>query len=954
MSKKVFILFSFLVIFFSSSAQDLKSQWVDSVFQSLNTSEKIGQLFMISASSYSSTEDQEELTDLIRKYKPGGILLTRGGPFSHVSLINKLQSRSDVPLLIGIHAEWGLGQTMDSVLVFQKAMQVAALQDDTLIYQLGKEIAREMKLLGIHINFAPNGDIDVANQPYPQSLRYFSDHKERVAEKVMAYMKGLQDEGVLASAIHPAGLEKVNELDSSFFVSIPPLDTVGLYPYRKLVNAGLHGLLTSHLHLYPHSTPTNTTSQLFIGEILKNNLGFNGLTFTDINNLQKTTGKQQDGALERLALEVGNDILINPDNIPAAIKTISRGIRTNNLLKERLDEAVKKILASKYDAGLTRKKIISNDNLITRLISPQAKLLKHQISEESVTLLTNEKKSIPIQLIENKRFVSLSIGKEEKNEFTRYLSKYALFEHVSIRLTQDTAKIKTKLAAADVIVVGIFPYSSSIIKEVSSFIQSLTKQQEVIICHFGNPAELVYLKDSPTLMTGYTDQNEVPKMAAQIIFGAMAAKGKLPFTVSNFTEGHGIISETTGRLSYSLPEAVGMDSRTLKKIEAIAREAIDIGATPGSHVLVAKDGKVVYEQSNGYLTYENKIPVSDQTIYDLASLTKVSATLQTVMFMYEKDLIDLNKKVSQYLPEFKSSNKKDFTIKDILTHQAGLWAGFPFWLQTMKDGTLLPQYYNSTRSKDYPLPVSDSLFAHQSIKDSLWSWVIKSKVREKPPRTPYNYVYSDLGFYIMQHLAEKILNQPIEDFLEQNLYEPLGAYALGYLPLRKFPDYFIAPTENDMSFRKKILTGYVHDEGAAMHGGIAGHAGLFGTANDLAKLGQMLLQHGSYGGHRYYKPETVDLFTAKQYEPSRRGLGWDKPTASDWNGPTTLLASNKTFGHTGFTGTCIWVDPEFNLVFIYLSNRVHPDKMNNRLLNANIRPRIQEVIYKAIFDYRQY
>jgi len=954
MSKKVFILFSFSLIFFGGIAQDLKSRWVDSVFQTLNASEKTGQLLMISANSYSSTEDLDKFSDLIRKYKVGGILLTRGGPVSHVSLINKLQSRADVPLLIGVHAEWGLGQTMDSVLVFQKAMQLAALRDDTLLYQLGKEIAREMKLLGMHINFAPNGDIEVAKQSYPHSLRYFSDVKERVAAKAVAYMKGLQDGGVLACAVHPSSLEKINELDSSFFVSVPPLDTTGLYPYRKLVNAGLNGLLTSHLHLYPHSPSTNASSQLFISEILKNSLGFNGLNFTDINNLQKTTGKQQPGAIERLALEVGNDILINPDNIPAAIKNITRGIRTNKLLKERLDKAVKKVLAAKYDAGLAHKKIISTNNLVSRLNSPQAKLLKHRISEESVTLLTNKKSSIPIQFIENKRFVSLSIGSEEKNEFTRYLSKYAFFEHLSIRLPKDTATIKTKLAAADVIIVGVFPYSSSFIEEVGPFIQSLTRHQEVIICHFGNPAELVYVKEAPVLIAGYTDQNEVPKMTAQIIFGAMAAKGELPFTIAEFIPGQGIISETAGRLSYSLPEAVGMDSKTLKRIEAIAREAIEIGATPGSHVLVAKDGKVVYEQSNGYVTYENKIPVSDQTLYDLASVTKVSATLQTVMFMHEKGLIDVNKKVSVYLPELKNSNKKDFTIKDILTHQAGLWPGLPFWLQTIKDGTPLPQYYSTASNDEYPFPVAEGLFAHKSLKDSLWSWIIKSKVREKPPRTTQNYAYSDMGFYIMQHLAEIILNQPMEDFLEQNLYEPLGAYALGYLPLRKFPDYLIAPTENDMSFRKKLLTGYVHDEGAAMHGGIAGHAGLFGTANDLAKLGQMLLQKGSYGGHRYYKPETVDLFTAKQYEPSRRGLGWDKPTASDWNGPTTLLASNKTFGHTGFTGTCIWVDPEFNLIFIYLSNRVHPDKMNNRLLNANIRPRIQEVIYKAIFEYRQY
>jgi beta-N-acetylhexosaminidase len=240
------------------------------------------------------------------------------------------------------------------------------------------------------------------------------------------------------------------------------------------------------------------------------------------------------------------------------------------------------------------------------------------------------------------------------------------------------------------------------------------------------------------------------------------------------------------------------------------------------------------------------------------------------------------------------------------------------------------------------------------MKDSLWQWIIKAKVREKPARTVFDYRYSDMGFYILQHLAEKLLNQPMQDFLDQNLYEPLGAYTLGYLPLTKFPATQIAPTEDDKLFRKKLLTGYVHDQGAAMHGNIAGHAGLFGDANDLAKLGQMLLQRGNYGGQQFYKPETVDYFIGKQYETSRRGLGWDKPTVSDWAGPTTLYASPKTFGHTGFTGTCIWVDPEFNLVFVYLSNRVYPDMTNNKLLNANIRPRIQEVIYKAMFNYRQY
>lgn len=263
----------------------------------------------------------------------------------------------------------------------------------------------------------------------------------------------------------------------------------------------------------------------------------------------------------------------------------------------------------------------------------------------------------------------------------------------------------------------------------------------------------------------------------------------------------------------------------------------------------------------------------------------------------------------------------------------------------------MPEFYSRSQSNEYPYQVSNKLYASVAMRDSLWQWIIKAKVRDKISRTPYDYKYSDMGFYIMQHLAEKILNQPMEDFLQQNLYEPLGARTTGFLPLNRFPPIQIAPTEDDKLFRRSLLIGTVHDQGAAMHGGVAGHAGLFSDAADLAKLGQMLLQEGEYGGIQYYKPETVRLFISKQFESSRRGLGWDKPVQSDWNSPTSIYASPKTFGHTGFTGTCIWVDPEFDLVYIFLSNRVHPSMTNNKLLTASIRSRIQDVIYQSIFSY---
>ncbi|HEY0771067.1 MAG TPA: serine hydrolase, partial [Sphingobacteriaceae bacterium] len=517
---------------------------------------------------------------------------------------------------------------------------------------------------------------------------------------------------------------------------------------------------------------------------------------------------------------------------------------------------------------------------------------------------------------------------------------------------KELPALANPLQRKHLVVVGVFPDSKEeTLQAMLSTLSTPDPDREIVICDFGSALFRNFAQFFPTIISGYSSDREMLETLPEVLFGARGASGILPVTYGQIPAGTSVNTETINRLAYSFPEEAGVDSRTLRKIEAIAKEAIDIKATPGCHVLVAKDGKVIYEKSFGYHTYENQQVVSDQTIYDLASVTKVTATLQAVMFMYDKGLIDINKKASFYLPELKNSNKKDYTLKDILTHQAGLWPGLPFWAQTMKDTVYLPEYYSSKLSKEYPYVVSDRLFANVAMKDSLWSWIIKARVREKPARTPYDYRYSDMGFYILQQLAERVLNQPMEDFLEQNLYEPLGAGSTGYLPLLRFPLQQIAPTENDKLFRRSLLIGTVHDQGAAMLGGVAGHAGLFSNANDLAKLGQMLLQEGQYGGIQYYRPEVVRLFTAKQFDNSRRGLGWDKATPGDWNGPTSYYSSGRTFGHTGFTGTCIWVDPEFNLVYIFLSNRVHPDMTNNKLLSANIRSRIQDVIYEAIFNY---
>ncbi len=953
MAKKFFLFIPFIFTYLvQAQDQDLEARWVDSVFQTLSTQEKIGQLFIIPINTHSDGSKAEQI---IKSYKPGGVFITQGGPISHVTQLNKLQKLSAVPMLVSVEAEWGLAQTLDSVPTFQKPLTLGAVTSTELVKNLGLEVARQMNVLGIHLNLAPHADFVATLPEYPLSLNYFSDNPKRAGEKAIAFVQGLQEGNVLAAAKHGhryyASALKLAK-DAAPSALFGEIDTVGLQLFKTLSDAGVDAILTSHIHLSNENAPTEP-ADLFVSEVLRTKLNFKGLIIGELKQLNGIIGKP-DGELEKIAFQMGHDMLIGPGDFSDAVKTMARAIKKDDLLEKQLDETVRKILTAKYRAGLNTYQPASTDNLLTKLHSPNTLLLKHQLAEASVTLVKNENQTVPIALLEGKTFASLSLGKSPSTEFANYLDKYARFKHIEWLPTSVEEEIYHQLRDAQVIVVALYFNGVKLSEGQLEFLNTLAKEKEVIVCNFGDPRTLNTFTNFPTILTAYSHEDWSTKIAAQLIFGGLPAQGQLPLTLNElWPTGTGISTEPTNRFAYSLPEAAGLDSKTLAQIDDIVREAIDSGATPGSHVLVARKGKVVFEKSYGWHTYENQIPVTDKTIYDLASVTKVSATLQTVMFMQEKGLIDINKKASVYLPELKKSNKKDFTLKDILTHQAGLWPFLPFWAETVKEGSPLTTYYNYESNIDYPFPVADSLFASKAMKDSLWNWIVKARIREKPARTVYDYRYSDMGFYILQHLAEKILNQPMEDFLDQNFYEPLGAYTLGYLPLTKFPPEQIAPTEDDKLFRKKLLTGYVHDQGAAMHGNIAGHAGLFGNANDLAKLGQMLLQSGSYGGQQFFKPETVNLFTAKQYETSRRGLGWDKPTLSDWNGPTTLYASGKTFGHTGFTGTCIWVDPEFDLVFIFLSNRVHPDMTNNKLLNANIRPRVQEVIYKAIFNYCQ-
>jgi CubicO group peptidase (beta-lactamase class C family)/beta-glucosidase-like glycosyl hydrolase len=966
MLKKVF-LYSFLLAGFSFAAiaQPDKNTWVDSVFNALNTDERIGQLFIVPVPSKAQEAVINKIENQIKSKEVGGVIFDSLGPVQQARITNRLQGVSTIPLLIAQHAPVGLGQRRDSTLHFPDAYIIGATRNDSMAYLLGKEMARKMKLLGAHMNVSAFAEV-VENFKDSLSHYAFGQDNRRVAAKAVSFMKGLQDHGVLAVVKNftVSGATVLDVPDGLPIVNLS-VDTVKSYPFYRLFENNVAGVMpkAAQFPLFyqdrslvkKNDFSAATISSLFSGDWLEKEVNYHGLTLIDLSSKKEAEEKSK-GNDALLAFQTGNDLVISADEVGPAIRKIKRLIKKEQQYEALLTKSVRKILAAKFDAGLWRKNSVVTDNLVTKLNSPEAQIVNKKLYEAAVTILQDKHNVIPISTLENKRFVYVNTTSKAPGEFYQYLSKYVLTGNVTLgEKTKLDSLFDTFKGQQHTIIVAIFPETPvQVIEKLRMGIQRYVPTHEVILCDFGNEYLLEQSIPNVSLVTAYASTPEAVGAVPQVIFGGLPASGVLPYTFSTAAvEGSGLITQTLDRLTYSIPEDAGMSSKTLEKIKVIVDEAISSHATPGCQILVARNGKVIYDHSYGGLTYENTDSVTSENIYDLASLTKVSATLQTVMFMHEKGLIDLNKKISYYLPELKNTNKKDITLVEMLTHQAGLVPFIPMWTQTVKDNVFLPQYYSRVQSDIYPLQVSPGLYAAPILRDSVWSWIGESKLQNKPPRTPYSYVYSDLGFLLLQRLAERIFNQPIDEFLHQNLYEPLGAYTTGFTPLNRFPAQRIAPTEDDKIYRKTHIAGTVHDERAAMMGGVAGHAGLFSNATDLAKLGQMLLQRGSYGGYRYYKPETVDLFTAKQFDRSRRGLGWDKPVQSEWNGPTSLKASPKTFGHTGFTGTCIWIDPEFNLVYIFLSNRVYPDR-SAKLITSNIRSRIQDVVYESIFDYCKY
>ena len=933
--------------------------WVNRTYDALTPEERIAQCYMLSFHT-DSVHEIKRAEELVRTGRAGGIIFFKGHPTTQLEWTNKLQSTAKVPLMIAIDAEWGLGMRLDSVPVFPHQLTLGAVSDNTLIRQMGIEIGRECHRMGINVDFAPVIDINSNPQNPVINDRSFGEDKLKVAVKGVEYADGLQSQNILPCVKHFPGHGDTDK-DShktlpTVLKSMEQLENYELYPFKVLFANGIGSVMVAHLNIPALDTTPNITTSLsckVVTGLLKKKMGFEGLVFSDALNMKGVTNLYKPGTVDSLAFMAGTDILEYSEDPVKGQAKILAALNDGSLSVKVLEEKVKKILAYKYMLGLKERKPISTDNLYFDINSDSALALRQKLYEQSITIAADEDKILPMQDVGYKHMASVSIDIKGFSAFQKNIYQFAemdLFN--SPKEEKDTlAALYDTLAHYERVIVDLHGMSRKseanfgINQNSIEFIQKLAQKTQVILVAFGSPYSLKFFDDQKNVIVTYEDNDVTNTAAANILFGASPALGKLPVSASaKFTAGKGEIRTQVLRLKISQPEDVGMRAEDLREMDDIVLNGIIAHAYPGCQVLVTKDNKVIWNKTYGSKTYENskdKIQATD--LYDLASISKIAATTLAVMKLYDEQKLDITKTVGDYLALDDAATIKGLKISDVLTHQAGLTPFIKFYAQTI-GADRYQRYYRAYASDTFSVEVCDSMYIRRDYPDSMWY-----QMSHSPVVAGAGYVYSDIDFYIMQKIVEAISHRGLYEYVYENIYRPMGLTRICFRPLRHFDHSKIVPTERDTIFRRQLVHGHVHDPGAAMYGGVAGHAGVFSDAFDLAELMQMLLNKGSYNGKQILHAETIALFTKQQSARSRRGLGFDKPEPDPAKqSPTYNHVPLSVFGHTGFTGTSVWSDPEHDLTFIFLSNRGYPDAENPKLVKMNIRTELQKVVYKAL------
>ncbi|MEA1787395.1 glycoside hydrolase family 3 N-terminal domain-containing protein [Arenibacter sp. GZD96] len=960
-------LFSFLLVKGQQNpliTKDTLAQqiWVDDTYASLSLDEKIGQLFMVMVASEQEKAQTDKIKTLVQNHHLGGVIFSKGGPVRQGKLTNELQSVSKIPLLIGMDAEWGLAMRLDSTYAFPWNMTLGAITDTTIVEKIGRRIGLHAKRMGVHINFAP--DIDINTNPANPIIgnRSFGEQRDNVSEKGIAFMKGMESAGVLAMGKHFPG-HGDTAVDSHLALPVIPfnaarLDSVELYPFKRLINEGLSGVMVAHLNVpgleLKEGLPSSLSEQIISYE-LKERLNFQGLICTDALNMKGVANYADEGQVAVAAFLAGNDILLMPVDFAKAKAKFLEAYTKGRITEERLAHSVKKILMSKYKAGLHQYQPIELKNLHQDLNTLEDDLAYEEAIENAVTVLKNDFSLLPIKKLDNKKIAYVKFGDADSDTFLETMNKYTTVTQIN---AGDLASLKSKLADYNLIVVGLHRSNESPWKPYKFSNKELTWLQEIaqerssnlILTLFVKPYALLEVTSFDTvdaLVVAYQNSAIAQQKAAEFIFGSLPAKGKLPVTAHPvFPAGTGIEVSSLMRLGYSFPERVGLSTAKLATIDKLVQNGIDSLMYPGAQVLVARRGKVVYEKGFGKPTYTSDDKITTESIYDLASLTKILATLPVIMKMEEEGKISLNTTFQEMVPTYADSELKNVTVLKAMSHYGRLPAWIAFYLDTL-DKSRKPsgEFYRNAPLNGFSIKVTDKLYLADTYKDSIYNRIGRQELKSN------RYRYSDIAYFVFKKYIEDYYKEGLDEVVHKQFYKPLGAFRTAFNPLEKFPLNQIVPSEEDNYYRYQKVQGYVHDMGAAMLGGVGGHAGLFSNANDVAKIMQMYLQDGFYGGERFLDARTIKKFNTCYFcdQQVRRGVGFDKPDLHG-NGAACSCVSRKSFGHSGFTGTYTWADPDEELVYVFLSNRTYPSATNTLLAKSGLRVRIQKAIYDAILN----
>lgn len=951
------------------------NQWVDSVFNSMTIDERIGQLIMVIADGNTSESNKRKIRAWVEAQRIGGILFSSTDPLSQAELTNFAQKNTKIPLLVGMDGEWGLAMRLIHTTRFPRNMMVGAAKDDSLAYYYGREVARQCRLMGIQVNFAPAIDVN-SNPANPViGLRSFGEDPKEVARLGILYAKGLEAGGVLSVAKHFPGHGDTSS-DSHYTLPVikssrQRLESQEFIPFREYIRNGLGGVMVGHLNIPALDSldQPSSLSKNVVQKLLKDELGFRGLVFTDGLEM-KGVSREPDMSLR--ALLAGNDVLLGPSNPAKEFNAIKEAVRNKLISEESINEKCRQVLMYKYMLGLNRYRPIATKTLLSDLNSTDADWLNRKLNERSITLVKNNNRILPLKDLDKRSIAFISLGGNPSGTLASTLNLYSTVQTFSANDNSRLSELVPHLANFNTLIISV----NSRRNFSEETLVKICEGKDVVLSFFTTPYEMTpyafLVKKASAVICSYENTDLAQEYTGQGIFGGNAMDGQLPVTVKDlFDKGSGFETHKT-RLAYSVPEEVGMNSQKLANIDKIVEEGLQAKAFPGCQVLIVKDGVVVYNKAFGNHDYRSSNPVKTTDLYDLASMTKASATLPALMKVYDDGDVSLTDYISKYVSQLKNTDKQKLNLRDALFHETGLRAFLPFYtnaidkssytgslFSTVRDarhtveydaGTwanpdfkYLPELISTEPKQGYSLQIAKNLYGSDKLRELALQDIADERLVGKG-----KYEYSDLNFILLREVVESATKKNLSDFLQKNFYRKLGAATTTYLPLQVIDSTRIVPTENDLLLRKQLLRGYVDDEAAAFFGGISGNAGLFSSANDLAKLYQMWLNRGTYGGEKYLSEKTCDLFTQSKSARSRRGLGFDKPDPQSLrSSPCSYSTPPSAYGHTGFTGTCFWIDPDNKLIYIFLSNRVNESRKNKKLISMSIRSRIQEAIYKS-------